>query len=110
MTYQEIFAEVRDNFMKADVSDYKGHLALQVNLTGEGEGIFYAELDNGVLRVEPYDYNDRDVLFIVDSKVFLKIVPGKLDPVLAFTLGKLKIEGDLGKALEIQRLIKDKSY
>lgn len=29
MTYQEIFAEVRDNFMKADVSDYKGHLALQ---------------------------------------------------------------------------------
>ena len=67
MTYQEIFAEVRDNFMKADVSDYKGHLALQVNLTGEGEGIFYAELDNGVLRVEPDDYNDRDVLFMVDS-------------------------------------------
>lgn len=65
-----------------------------------------AELNDGELRVEPYDYNDRDVMFIVDSKVFLKIVHGKLDPVLAFTVGKLKIEGDLGKALEIQRLIK----
>lgn len=106
MTYQEIFNEVKEIFMAADVSDFKGHLALQVNLTGEGEGIFYAELNDGVLKVEPYDYNDRDVMFIVDSRVFLKIVHGKLDPVLAFTLGKLRIEGDLGKALEIQKLIK----
>ncbi|MGN1112653.1 MAG: SCP2 sterol-binding domain-containing protein [Acutalibacteraceae bacterium] len=106
MTYQEIFAEVKESFMKADVSDYKGHLAMQVNLTGEGSGIFYAELNDGVLRVEPYDYNDRDVMFIVDSDVFLRIVHGDLDPVFAFTVGKLKIEGDLGKALEIQRLIK----
>lgn len=106
MTYQEIFNEVKETFMAADVSDFKGHLALQVNLTGEGEGIFYAELNDGVLKVEPYDYNDHDVMFIVDSKVFLKIVHGKLDPVLAFTTGKLRVEGDIGKALEIKKLIK----
>lgn len=106
MTYQEIFNEVKEVFMAADVSDFKGHLALQVNLTGEGEGIFYAELSDGFLKVEPYDYNDHDVMFIVDSKVFLKIVHGNLDPVLAFTTGKLRVEGDLGKALEIKKLIK----
>lgn len=106
MTFQEVFEEVKNIFMQADVSDYKGHLALQVNLTGEGEGAFYAELDNGVLNVEPYEYYDRDVIFIVDTKDFLKIVNGKLDPVFAFTVGKLKIEGDIGKALEIQKLIK----
>lgn len=106
MTFQEAFNEVRDTFMQADVSDYKGHLALQVNLKGEGEGAFYAELNDGVLNVEPYEYYDRDVVFNVDTKDFMKIIHGKLDPVFAFTVGKLKIEGDLGKALEIQKLIK----
>ncbi|WP_442863377.1 SCP2 sterol-binding domain-containing protein [Butyrivibrio sp.] len=31
---------------------------------------------------------------------------GKLDPVAAFTLGKLKVDGDIGKALEFSNLIK----
>ena len=106
MTFFDIFNQVKETFMKADVSDYNGHLALQVNMTGEGEGRFYAELNNGTLSVEPYEYYDRDVLFTVDSKDFMKIVNGNLDPVIAFTVGKLKIDGDLGKALEIQKLIK----
>ena len=108
MTFFDVFNEVKNEFMNSDVSDYKGHLALQVNMTGEGEGRFYAELDNGVLHVEPYEYFDRDVIFTIDTKDFLKIVHGKLDPVFAFTVGKLKIDGDLGKALEIQRLINKK--
>lgn len=106
MTFEEIFAKVKNKFMSADVSDYKGHLALQVNLTGEGSGIFYAELNDGTLSVEPYDYKDRDVMFIINSNDFLKLINGKLDPIFAFTVGKLKIEGDISKALEIQRLIK----
>lgn len=52
------------------------------------------------------DNSTWDVLFIIDSKEFLELVHGKLDPVFAFTVGKLKVEGDLGKALEIQKLIK----
>lgn len=107
MTYEEIFTEVKNKFLSADVSDYKGHLALQVNLTGEGAGVFYAELNDGTLKVEPYDYKDRDVMFIINSKDFLKLINGKLDPIFAFTVGKLKIEGDISKALEIQRLIKN---
>ncbi|MEE0913336.1 MAG: SCP2 sterol-binding domain-containing protein [Ruminococcus sp.] len=106
MDFFQIFNEVKETFMTADVSDYQGHLALQVNMTGEGEGRFYAELNNGVLNVEPYEYYDRDVMFTIDSKDFLKLIHGNLDPVFAFTIGKLKIDGDLGKALEIQRLIK----
>ena len=107
MDFFQIFNEVKETFMQSDVSDYQGHLALQVNMTGEGEGRFYAELNNGVLNVEPYEYYDRDVMFTIDSKDFLKLIHGKLDPVFAFTIGKLKVDGDLGKALEIQRLIKN---
>ncbi|MBR1741743.1 MAG: SCP2 sterol-binding domain-containing protein [Lachnospiraceae bacterium] len=35
-----------------------------------------------------------------------KLLDGKLDPVLGFSLGKLKVDGDVGKALEFSKLIK----
>ena len=37
---------------------------------------------------------------------FNKLIDGKLDPVMAFTLGKLKVGGDIGKALEFAKLVK----
>ena len=50
--------------------------------------------------------HDRDVLLTISDKDFWKIVEKKLDPVVAFTFGKLKAQGDLGKALELKKLIK----
>ena len=54
MSYEEVFTKVKEIFMKADVSRVEEHLAFQFNITGEGEGVFYAEVKDGVLRVEPY--------------------------------------------------------
>ena len=48
MTYEELFQKVKDMFSKADVSGIKEHLAFQFNITGEGEGAFYAEVKDGV--------------------------------------------------------------
>lgn len=36
----------------------------------------------------------------IKSDDFDKLISGKLDPVVVFTLGKLKVDGDVGKALE----------
>ena len=35
-----------------------------------------------------------------------KLIDGKLDPIIAFTTGKLKVDGDAGKALEFSKLLK----
>lgn len=103
MTYEELVKEIKDIFMKADVSKIKGHIAYQFNIEGEAEGAFYAEISDGELKVEPYEYYDRDVLFTCTAEVLLKIAEGKMDPVMAFTTGKLKVEGDLGKAMLLQK-------
>ena len=105
MTYEELFQKVKDMFAKADVSGIKEHLAFQFNITGEGEGAFYAEVKDGVLSIEPYEYYDRDAIFICSADTLLKIAAGKLDPVFAFTTGKLKVEGSLDKALELQKFL-----
>ena len=94
--------------MNADVSDIKEHLAYQFNIIGESSGIFYVEVKDGKLSVEPYEYYDRDAMFTATAKTFMDIVEGKLDPVLAFTLQKLKVEGNFDKALRLNELIKRK--
>lgn len=76
MTYADMFSKVKGMMMEADVSTVNEHLAYQFNVTGEAEGIFYAEVKEG-----------------------------KLDPVLAVTLGKLKVEGNIDKALYLKKLI-----
>ena len=63
MTYEDLFEEIKCMFMKADVSDIATHLAYQFNIEGEAEGAFYAEVKDGELYIEPYEYYDRDVLF-----------------------------------------------
>ncbi len=108
MTYAEFFSEIKGKFMEADVSDISEHLAYQFNITGEAHGIFYVEVKEGKLYVEPYEYFDRDAMFIGSAETFLKIADGKLDPVLAFTLQKLKVEGNLDKALKLKELIDKK--
>lgn len=105
MTFEEIFSESKKEIMKHDVSAIPGHLAVEIDIIGEGSGAFYIELLDGKLYVEPYEYYDRDCKFIVSAKNFLKLADGSLNPVAAFTLGKLKVEGSLEKALEFQKIV-----
>ena len=105
MTFEEMFGEVKRRLSGADVSHIQEHLAYQFNITGEAEGIFYVEVKDGKLYVEPYEYFDRDVIFTSTAETLMKIADGKLDPVLAVTLQKLKVDGNIDKALKFKELI-----
>lgn len=105
MTYADLFAEIKGKFLEADISDVQEHLAFQFNIVGEGSGIFYVEAKEGRLYIEPYEYYDRDAMFTATGEVFIKIAEGKLDPVMAFTMQKLKVEGNIEKALKLKELI-----
>lgn len=106
MTYAEFFYEIKNRFMGADVSDIQEHLAYQFNIEDEeAGGIFYVEVKDGELFVEPYEFYDRDAMFIASPDTFMKIAEGKIDPIMAFTMQKLKVEGNIDKALRLKELI-----
>lgn len=106
MTYEEIVAYTKTKLADVDLSDNKGHLAVQVNITGEGEGAFYIELNDSTAVVEPYEYFDRDAMLTASADVFMAIVEGKKDAVGAYLSGSLKVEGSLDKASEFGNLLK----
>jgi len=107
MTYQEIFEKAKENILSYSIDERKGHLAVQVNIVGEGEGAFYIELKDNAVFVEPYEYYDRDCILKVSGEDFIAISDGSLDPVAAFTKGKLKIEGSIDKALEFSKIVNE---
>jgi putative sterol carrier protein len=106
MKYEEIVAYTKKKIADVDAADFKGHLAVQVNITGEGEGAFYVELNDGKAEVEPYEYFDRDAVLITTAEVFIAIVDGKKDAVAAYLAGELKVEGSVEKAKEFAGLVK----
>ncbi len=105
MTYEEIVKEAQKLVSKADASGISEHLAVQYNVTGEGEGAFYMEVKDGKAEVQPYDYKDRDILVTADGQTILNMMSGKLDVVAAYLTHKISAEGDLGKADILKKLI-----
>ena len=105
MTFDELLNKVRTIASGVDASN-KDFLAVQINITGMDSGVFYVEIKDHRINVEPYDYHDRNCAITINMTNLNKLIDGKLDPVLAFTTGKLKVEGDAGKALEFSNLIR----
>ncbi len=107
MTFKELVEKVRKLSAKADVSN-QDFIAVQINITGKESGVFYVEVKDHKINVEPYEYNDRNCAITMSLTDFNKLIDGKLDPVAAFTVGKLKVDGDVGKAVEFSKLLKQK--
>ncbi len=105
MTLQTLLDKLETMKDKVDVSG-TDFLAVQVNLTDADPGVFYVEIKDHRLTIAPYDDHDRSCAINISTANFNKLIDGKLDPVVAFTLGKLKVEGDLGKALEFAKLLR----
>ncbi|MCR5656512.1 MAG: SCP2 sterol-binding domain-containing protein [Butyrivibrio sp.] len=98
MNYEEIVAKVKDAAKNVDVSNVQEHAAYQFNITGEGEGAFYIEINDGKMDVQPYEYFDRDILVFTSASDLVDILEGKTDFVNAYLTGKISAEGDLRKA------------
>lgn len=105
MSIAEIIEEVRNHMDTSLIEQYDGFIAIQVNITEEPYGMFYIEIKNHNLAVEPYDYYDRNAALSVTADDFINIIKRRLDPVFAFTTGKLKLDGDPGKVLELLKFV-----
>lgn len=105
MNVAEIIKEVKQKAAGFDAGGYNGFLAVQVVLT-DLAAVFYVEIKEGRLAIEPYEYHDRQAVLSISSDNFIKLINNKLSPVIAFTTGQLKVDGDIGQALELANLVK----
>ncbi len=107
MTYEQIVAKVREKFDGCDTSSVEGTQAIQINLAGKNaEGVFYIEVKDGKVNVEPYDYHDNWATVTVAPTNLMKLLDGKMNPVTAYTTGKVSVTGDIQTVLRFINLVK----
>ena len=66
-------------------------------------GSWHVDVDNGRVTVEE-SAKDADCVIAASEDDFLKIVRGEQNPTVAYMTGKLKVKGDVGLALKLQKL------
>ncbi|MDW8339369.1 MAG: SCP2 sterol-binding domain-containing protein, partial [Thermoleophilia bacterium] len=69
----------------------------------EGGGTWTVGLADGLIAVTE-GAGDADCTFSASEESFEKIVAGELNPTTAYMTGKLKIKGDMGAAMKLQKL------
>ena len=107
MNFNEAFNNLKEQFKDKDVSNID-NIAFEFRVN-DPEGIFYAEVKNGKLSIEPYNYYDNNCVFTAKYEVFRKIINLELSPISAYLTKKLRVEGDLGKAMILERIIKSET-
>jgi putative sterol carrier protein len=70
----------------------------------DGAGTWTVTVERGKVSVEDGDHGG-DCTFKTSEKTFLRIVDGNQNPLTAYMTGKLKVHGDIGKAMKLKDLL-----
>ena len=69
----------------------------------EGAGVWKVDVTDGGIEVTEGG-GDADVTIRTSEETFRAIAEGEQNPTTAYMTGKLKIEGDMGAAMKLQKL------
>lgn len=102
MNAAEIFAQMPEAFLAEKAGDLSA--TYQFNLSGEGGGDWAVTVAGGACTVVEGQAEKPNVTISMDADDFAKMISGDLQPVVAFTQGKIKLQGDTSLALKLQEL------
>jgi putative sterol carrier protein len=69
----------------------------------DGAGKWKVDVADGNVNVTPGEH-DADVTITTSEETFDKIVSGEQNATSAYMTGKLKVKGDMGAAMKLQKL------
>jgi putative sterol carrier protein len=69
----------------------------------EGAGTWTVRVADGAVTVEEGD-SGGDCTILTSAETFEQIVAGEQNPTTAYMSGKLKVKGDIGAAMKLQKL------
>ncbi|XP_043477511.1 hydroxysteroid dehydrogenase-like protein 2 [Leptopilina heterotoma] len=99
-----LFTVIESN-LNAELVDKVGAV-YQFNVKGEEEGVWFIDLKNGKGTTGKGEPNQpADAVLTMDSQNFFAMFSGKMKPASAFMTGKLKITGNIQKAIKLEKLM-----
>jgi putative sterol carrier protein len=87
---------------RVDPSKAKGMTA-SYKFAIDGAGTWVVDVDDGAVSVTEGD-GDADCVISTSAETFRKIANREQNPTAAYMSGKLKVNGDMGQAMKLQKL------
>jgi putative sterol carrier protein len=82
--------------------------SVQMNITGSQAGNWYVVSKDDKLTVTKGILPNPEITVGADTEDILAVAEGKLDPMKAFMLGKLKVKGDMTEVMKLVQLFTKK--
>ncbi len=98
MKYEEIVDIIKKANENADASHIKEHVAIEIDVRGEGEGALYLEIRGGQIFVEPYEYYERDAIVTTSAEMAIAFATGQMKLEYAYNNNLIHFRGMLDKA------------
>ncbi|WP_223589635.1 SCP2 sterol-binding domain-containing protein [Neobacillus bataviensis] len=99
-----------EELLNANPAPFQGFKAnYQFDIDGEESGVYQLHFQDGKAAVQKGSDTPADCRLIMSLANFHLFLLGKLNGTMAFMTGKLKIKGDLGKAMKIETILRQYS-
>lgn len=101
---KQIFDELPNRFNAATAGDWK--TVIQFNIAGDKGGNFTVNIGDGKCEVVQGTADKASATITTSDATWMGIVSGTVNPMTAFTLGQLKVSGNIGDVMKLQNIIK----
>jgi putative sterol carrier protein len=105
-TIESLLAMLPGAFTAANIKGV--NTVVQMNITGTQAGNWNVVTKDNKLTVTKGIHPTPEITLTADTADILAVAEGKLDPMKAFMLGKLKVKGDMTEALKLVQLFTHK--
>ena len=100
MSVQEFFDGLESRVDSSRTAGMNNTYAFDI----DGAGQWTVAVDDGRVSVTDGASADADATITSSAENFERIVAGELNPTSAYMTGKLKVKGDMGAAMKLQKL------
>jgi len=104
LTVKAVFDRIADAFQPGKAAGVD--VVFQFNISGPGGGEWHVTVKDEKCQSAPGAHGSPTTTIIMGDDDFVNLIQGKLNAMLAYTSGKLKIKGDLLKSQLIEKLFK----
>lgn len=74
---------------------------VQFELSGDNGGVFWLKINDGTAQTGLGSVDDAKMTVRAAADDYFDLAVGNLDPIKAFTSGRVKIQGDMGLAIRL---------
>lgn len=91
--------------LKSRAADFRS-LNAPVRFQLEDGKVIHVDARESPVAISDID-GDADCTIRISTENLKKLIEGRLNPMMAFTMGKLKVDGSMGLAMKLAQLLDD---